>query len=195
MFKKDISANCHKYLYCGNAFVVLNRQSDAQKLVDDFNIPTIARIYAFTVNKILCCEKLRYRKRMWEGKTINIERAEEPTDYYWENLAVKTKYRVRRSLLTFFLNFLSLGIALAAYALIYQLVFSYIDPIVKDWSKQKQDIISRVALSFNSILTMIVNGVLCRIGRFLSYVERLETKSKYRASEAFKLTIVLYINS
>jgi hypothetical protein len=195
LLKKDMKENTQNYSYWGNAFVVLNKQSDAARLVEDFNIPTITRIYAFIVNKILCWEKLRYSKRLWEGRNINIEWPEEPSDYYWENLAIRTKFRVKRSILTFFLNFCSLGAALAIYAIIYQIVFGYIDPIVKKRSEQERDIITRVALTFNSFLIMIVNGILCKIGRFLSYVEKHETKSKYRSSEGFKLTIVLFINS
>jgi hypothetical protein len=195
LLKKDMEENTQNYSYWGNAFVVFNKQSDAVRLVEDFHIPTITRIYAFIVNKILCWEKLRYSKRLWENRNINIERPEEPSDYYWENLAIRTKFRVKRSILTFFLNFWSLGAALAIYAIIYQIVFGYIDPIVKKRSEQERDIITRVALTFNSFLTMIVNGILCKIGRFLSYVERHETKSKYRSSEGFKLTIVLFINS
>jgi hypothetical protein len=195
LLKKDMEENTHNYSYWGNAFVVLNKQSNADRLVEDFNIPTITRIYAFIVNKILCWEKLRYSKRLWEGRNINMERPEEPSDYYWENLAIRTKFRIKRSILTFFLNFCSLGAALAIYAIIYQIVFGYIDPIVKKRSEQERDVITRVALTFNSFLTMIVNGILWKIGRFLSYVERHETKSKYRSSEGFKLTIVLFINS
>jgi hypothetical protein len=195
LLKKDMEENTQNYSYWGNAFAVLNKQSDTVRLIEDFNIPTITRIYSFIVNKILCCEKLRYSKRLWEGNNVNIERAEEPSDCYWENLAIKTESRVKRSFLTFFLNFCSLGAALAIYAIIYQIVFGYIDPIVKKRSEQVQDIVTRVALTFNSLLTMIVNGILCKIGKFLSHMERHESQSKYRASEGFKLTIVLFINS
>jgi hypothetical protein len=193
--KKDMSENTQNYTYCGNAFVVVNKQSEAEKLIEDFEISTIVRVYAFVVNKILCCKRLKYKRKLWEGKNINIERAEEPTDYYWENLSIKTKFRVKRSILTFFLNFWALAIALAAYTIIYQLVFEVVDPQIKHWSKAKRDVITRIALTFNSLLTMVVNGILCRIGRFLSYVERHETMSKYRSSQGFKLTIVLFINS
>jgi hypothetical protein len=174
MLKKDMAENTHHYQYCGNAFIILNKQSDVKRLVDDFNIPTITRVYAYIVSKILKCDRFRYIKNQWEGKNINIERAKEPTDYYWENMAMKTKVRVIRSLITFFLNFISLGIALAVYSTVYKTVLGVLSPIVNKRIKAQQEIITRIALTFNSFLVMVINGLLCRIRRFLSYLETMK---------------------
>lgn len=47
-----MDVNTEKDLYCGTAFVVLNRQSHAQRLIRLFQIPLIWRAFYFVIYDI-----------------------------------------------------------------------------------------------------------------------------------------------
>jgi hypothetical protein len=131
----------------------------------------------------------------WDGKNINIERAEEPTDYYWEHLSIKSKTRIKRVVFTYLISFFCLLVALVIYIVVYDQVLSIFNLQTNGYTEDKNQDISRVALFINSLLILLVNSVLCKIGKVLSKQEKHETLSKYHASVALKLTIVMFINS
>jgi hypothetical protein len=130
-----------------------------------------------------------------DGKNINIERAEEPTDYFWENLSMRSKSRVKLILVTYLVNFFCLLVALALYIIIYSSAMAIYRSDFMAVLKEQEQIVIRVALTINSLFIMKVNTIFRKIGKLLSKQEHHETRSKYSSSEAIKLTFVMFLNS
>lgn len=78
--------------FSGKAFVVVNKQTEAIKILKYFESTLISRAYSkalFIFKKI----SQNIEKRYWDGNLIYVERAPEPEDIYWENLDVSTRMR------------------------------------------------------------------------------------------------------
>ena len=71
----------------------------------------IRRVFNLFIFEVFRCKKAYTDDRYWEGKRIFVEKAAEPGDIYWENLSVKTIKRVKKTLITYTIAFLCLGIA------------------------------------------------------------------------------------
>ena len=103
MQREDAAPN-----FTGKAFVIFNNQSDSEKLVWMFKRTWIRKLINFILLKIFRCKKAYTDERWWEGRWIDVERAAEPTNIFWENMAVKQKTRVWKASVTYFIAFLCL---------------------------------------------------------------------------------------
>jgi hypothetical protein len=103
--KKDMDVNTEKDLYCGTAFVILNKQSHSQRLIRLFQVPLVWRAFYFLIYDIFRCRNSKIDNRYWEGRRVIVERAAEPTDIYWENLSVSTLERVKKTFYTYLMAF------------------------------------------------------------------------------------------
>lgn len=179
-------------LYCGTAFVVMDKQSHAQKLAAHFEVPMITRVYSFIIYGIFRCKNSKLNDRYWEGQRVYIERASEPTDIYWENLSVTYIQRVKKSFTTYAVTILCLlcafGITLGA-SILKDLLDS------QGGTTNTEAILIRIISILTSFLVIAINVALGKIIRLLSAYEKHETYSKYHLSVAIKLTIALFINS
>lgn len=117
------------------------------------------------------------------------ERAPEPSDIYWENLAITNFQRNVRVTLTFIATFILVG---ACFGILYGI------SIAND-KLQKQDDPNSGKVKFLSFLcsfvVIAINIMLLSVVRILSVKERHETHTGYNLSVAFKLALVRFINT
>lgn len=190
--KDEMDVNTDRDLFCGTAFLVLNRQNQATRLANYFEVPLFRRAISFLLINILKCRQRQIDERYWDGQRIYVERAAEPTDVYWENLNVTTLERVKIGFKTYGITLLCLLISFGV-----NLGLSFIKETLEG-----QDSTSTIASIFISLITLLtsffvvfVNVVLGRVVRILSAYEKHETYSKYHLSVSVKLTIALFINT
>ena len=188
-----MEVDTEKNLFCGTAFVVVNKQLQAENLRRKFEVSLLRRAFNFLIYSVFRCKGAKADNRYWEGNRIMVERASEPSDVYWENLSVSTIGRIKKSLVTNSIAFLclcvafgvNLGLSIAKEAL--------------DKKGEGEGNASAGAIRAISILTsffvIFINVVLGRIIRILSAYEQHETYSKYHVSVAVKLTIATFINT
>ena len=191
--KKEMEVNTEKDLYCGTAFIVVNKQSHANRLIYKFQMSMVRRAFNFVIYNIFRCKDAKVDERYWEGQRVIVERAAEPTDIFWENLSVTTIERVKKSLATYGVTALCLLIAFGI-----NLGLSILKDSLEDSSGGASTGAAaaiRVISIFTSFLVVFINVVLGRIIRILSAYEKHETYTKYHLSVAVKLTIALFVNT
>ena len=91
--------------------MVVNKQNQTKNLINSFEVSLIRQFLNLFIYKILRCKKANADARNWEGNQIFVERAAEPGDIYWENLSVNTIKRVKKTLITYTIASLCLGVA------------------------------------------------------------------------------------
>jgi hypothetical protein len=190
--KEEMDVNTEKDLYCGTAFIVLNRQSHSDKVVSHFEVNLFRRALAFTVYNIFKCKNAKVDDRYWEGQRVFLERAAEPGDIYWENLSVTTLERVQKS---FYTNLIALGCLVVAFGI--NLGLSILKDTFDDneGSSTSATTVIRFISVMTSFVVVAINVALGRVVRILSAYEKHETYSKYHLSVAVKLTSALFINT
>ena len=125
------------------------------------------------------------------------ERAPEPTDIFWENLSATTLQRIGKSMVSYFLTFLTILVTLGLIASLKQWKDNYTDRM----ALKEEELTFRElgTLKFVSILTslivMVVNILLRFVIRRYSLSEKHETATKMNVSVAIKLTIARFLNS
>ena len=198
--KRDMDVKTDKDLYVGKAFLTLEKQSQAARLVKKFEMHTLIRAVFFIYYKIFRCKNSKLEKRYWEGERIIIERAAEPGDVYWENLSVRSFERFIKSLLTYSATALLLVLVFGIYFSL-NLLKTYLEDksqenIDEDDGGESNKFIWLVRLvSFGtSIVAIIVNAVLNWIIRLLSSFEKHMTYTRYHLSVATKLMMATFIN-
>jgi len=134
--------------------------------------------------------------RWWEGRRIDIERAAEPTNVLWENMAVKPNERFVKALGTYGLAFICLAVV---FAINLGLSFARdkLDKNVTTKSYSETRIfITIILISFtSSIIIAINNTILSKVIRYISQFERHETYTKYNLTVSLKLTTSMLINT
>jgi hypothetical protein len=120
---------------------------------------------------------------------LTYERAPEPSDVYWENLAVGSFSRFIRVVGTYFGTFILIGIC---FGILWGINIAKTD-------LDKRDDIPVGALRFLSFLcsfVIIITNISLRvIVRTLSVKEAHETYTSYNLSVAFKLALVRFVNT
>jgi len=102
--KKDINEKDDMDFYCQKAFITFQTQGQAQECIKGYEMWYLTRAFFFVWYRIFNCKKSKLDSRHWEGHRIVVERATEPGDVYWENLAVTDVERFFRQLLTYFVT-------------------------------------------------------------------------------------------
>jgi hypothetical protein len=70
----------------------------------------IMRFFNYVFFRILRCRN-KVDRRYFAGQRIKMERASEPSDIFWENFSVVALQRVRKSILTYLITGLLLGLS------------------------------------------------------------------------------------
>lgn len=188
-----MDVNTEKDLYCGTAFIVLNKQSQSDKVVKYFEVNLLRRAFSFLIYDIFRCSSAKVDGRYWEGKRVYIERAAEPGDIYWENLSVTTLERVKTS---FYTNLIAFGCLLIAFGI--NLGLSILKDAIESNDNETtttEEFLVRFISILTSFIVVVINVTLGRVIRILSAYEKHETYSKYHLSVAVKLTTALFINT
>jgi Calcium-activated chloride channel len=134
--------------------------------------------------------------RWWEGQRIDIERAAEPTNVYWENMAITFSNRFKRTLITYFIAFICLGVVFCI-----NLGLNISRDLLQKTAQNSsgisaKDYIIIMLIGICSSLVVTVNNViLTKIIRVISKYERHETYTKYNVSVAIKLTFSMFTNT
>lgn len=189
--KQKMEVSNRRGLYCGTAFVVCNRPTNTNVIIDRFRASFVRRIITFVMLNLFCCKFLVCDKRVWEGKMIHAEKATEPGDIYWENLPVTKIERLIKRTITIFVSFLVISITF---------VINYFLSILKQSLEDGDDstrakVTIRIISIVMSLIVVITNFVLSKVIRILASFEKQETYTKYHRSVASKLSISMFINT
>ena len=134
--------------------------------------------------------------RWWEGQRIDIERAAEPTNVYWENMAITFSSRLKRTLITYSIAFICLGIVfwINLGLNIWRDLLQTTAEKSSGMSAEIYIIIMLIGI-WSSIVVAVNNIILTKIIRIISKYERHETYTKYNVSVALKLTLSMFTNT
>ena len=195
--RKDMDVKTDRDLYVGKAFLTLETQGHAQKLVKKFEMHSLLRAFFFIYYKILKCKHTKLERRYWEGERIIIERAAEPGDVYWENLSVSQSQRFFKTVITYSITFVLLCIVFGIYFSL-GLLKGYLEDESDEQSEEGESNsfiwYVRIVNFGTSIIAIIVNSVLNWLIRLLSSFEKHMTYTRYHLSVAFKLMTATFIN-
>ncbi len=198
---------CYDNLHdTGKAFVIFDHQRDVRMLDDKSDRGITGKICYFCMAR--CCKKKTkgYPIYTFEGKYhkhknvhINISRAPEPTDVYWENMGVSFWNRLGKTALTLLA---SLGAISVVFGISWA-IKSYKSNIEEEYRTDQRlaktdfnDLIEVRGLSFlTSLVVVVFNRILVFIIRALSAKERHKTYTKFNVSVGFKLTVATFANT
>ncbi|CAI2383775.1 unnamed protein product [Moneuplotes crassus] len=191
--KADMKKLISTYRSTGNVFVILNKQSQAEKLVSLFRRYFLVKIIVFIFIKIFRCNKY-VDKMWWDGRRINIERAAEPTDVFWQNMSVTFWTRFKYRILSYAITIVLLGIAFGINFSLTMLSKSVEETAEKSDEEFIRNVNRFIAL-LRSIVVSIMNVVLKQIMLKLTHLERDNTFTKYNLSITLKYFVVTAINT
>ena len=122
-----------------------------------------------------------------------MNRAAEPTDIFWENMALNSRKRLKRKLITYSVSILLLGIVFFV-TLLLDLFINFLEDETNGGSNILVLLIW--ALTFgNSILVAVINLILRAVMRKLTAKERNKTYTDYNVDVSFKLFITMFANT
>ena len=122
-----------------------------------------------------------------------MSRAAEPTDIFWENMALNSRKRLKRKLITYSVSILLLGIVFFV-TLLLDLFINFLEDETNGGSNILVLLIW--ALTFgNSILVAVINLILRAVMRKLTAKERNKTYTDYNVDVSFKLFITMFANT
>lgn len=135
--------------------------------------------------------------KLMNGKRIKAERAAEPTDVFWENLAVPSNERTQRIFLTYVITTLVLLGSFTA-----NLVIGIIKGNMEEDAKNENGSAGGLYWTFISLINIInglavstINYSLGQIVRYLTNIERQTTYTKHDLSISVKLVFATFINT
>lgn len=122
-----------------------------------------------------------------------MSRAAEPTDIFWENMALNSRKRLKRKLITYSVSILLLGIVFFV-TLLLDLFINFLEDETNGGSNILVLLIW--ALTFgNSILVAVINLILRAVMRKLTAKERNKTYTDYNVDVSFKLFFTMFANT
>ena len=122
-----------------------------------------------------------------------MNRAAEPTDIFWENMALNSRKRLKRKLITYSVSILLLGIVFFV-TLLLDLFINFLEDETDGGSNILVLLIW--ALTFgNSILVAVINLILRAVMRKLTAKERNKTYTDYNVDVSFKLFFTMFTNT
>lgn len=86
--------------FCGKTFIIFDTHSEAKAALRKFHISNRKRFIFYLLSKIFRCNKFWKNDLYFQDKRIKMNKAAEPTDIFWENLAVTTKEKIKKQMLT-----------------------------------------------------------------------------------------------
>lgn len=192
---KEINQKEDSEVYTGNAFVTFQTQKMSHKCEDEFEMWYLKRVALFIWYKIFRCKRSKLSNKFWEGKRVIVERATEPSDVFWENLAVTDARRFLRQCLTYFITFLLLCVAFGIYYGLNRLARFLNDKANDENAKSYYRWLVIVVNVIISVITVIINFILDKLIRFLSRIEKHRSYTNYDLSVALKLMIATFVNT
>jgi len=90
-----------------NAFIVFRSMEGAETLIKAYN-ESRCRLCFLRTACDCCADKRDYKKKLFQGKFLKVERAVEPSLIIWENLGISKKQRCCRIVCSTFIAFLLL---------------------------------------------------------------------------------------
>lgn len=127
------------------------------------------------------------------GRLITVERAAEPSDIFWENMAINDKTRLKRKIITWLVTLLLLVIVTVITLAINYLVNVLVDQ--RGHNGKVIDILIYLTSLGKSIIVASINLILRTVMRGLTSKERDKTYTNYNASVTIKLYIAMFINT
>lgn len=172
-------------LFTGICFVVVSRPSDALKVL---KVKGRTGLFVRLLKKLFgCCLSNSTR---W-----NWERAPEPTDIFWENMAIGPFNRIWYGLFSNLFTILTMVGCLILISLVKRAQDNHMKSVKdKEMTLQEKGITNFIS-GVASMIVVIINTVLVKVVRKFSLMERHETITKMNVSVAFKLTIARFLNS
>jgi hypothetical protein len=107
--RNNLSAKTDKDLYFGRAFVVFEKQSTVERLLQTFETSMFETVVQLIKHKLCNFIVNSDSDFYFDGRKVTGERAPEPTDVHWENLNIKFKVRLKRTISTYCATALLLG--------------------------------------------------------------------------------------
>lgn len=193
--KKLMNQEGHQHFKStGIAFVILNKQSQAEELVYIFKRSLLRRIWNIIAIYIFRCHNKYIDKRWWEGHRIDIQRAAEPTDVFWENMSVTKCARFKFKLLAFLIT---ASLLATAFFINYFLTsFSkYMDDEADKSNSEMSILILQCITLSKSIVLAVMNAILKKMMLKLTLLEKDGTFTQFYLSLAIKYFVVTAINT
>ena len=126
-----------------------------------------------------------------------MRRADEPTDVYWENLAVTAENRLRTAMVTYTITLLILGTSF-----VINLIIGLSKDRLEREAREAEGNTSTAIFALmslinivNSIIISMINFFLGRIVRVLSDFERHDAYTKHNFAVALKLMFAMFVNT
>ncbi|CAI2378726.1 unnamed protein product [Moneuplotes crassus] len=191
--RNNMDVNTDKDLYIGKAFITLEKQHQATKLIKIFKMHYVIKTIFFLYYRVFKCKQVKIEKRFWNNKRIIVEQAADPVDVYWENLSIKDYQRFIKSLITYSITAILLGLVFCLYFGL-NIWKQDLEDNAKNSNNSKEIWIVRGVSFLTSIITIFVNSILKFVIRMLSSHEKHMTYTRYHLSVALKLTIATFVN-
>ncbi|CAD8126002.1 unnamed protein product [Paramecium sonneborni] len=169
------------------AFITFQTKKQLQNLLEQTKL-SYWEAFMITLKSII--KKKDRRGFYFKHNYIEISRAPEPDDVFWENCGTDEYNHLKRRILSWFVVFFLLGISLSTlYGLnVFQNHFLLT-------SKNNQFVMKTMASLSKSLIITIVDGLIYYFITLLANQERHVTKTSQDTSIAEKLSYVQFINS
>ena len=92
-----------------NAYITMKSMEGAARLIQAYQLSRWKRLWLS-----VCCSGSRYKKKMFQGRILQAERAIEPSLIMWENLGFSKKVRCLRILGSVFITMIMLSVTVIA---------------------------------------------------------------------------------
>lgn len=189
-----MDVNTEKDLYKGTAFVIFEMQGDSDRVLEKFDQSPIGAFFSFLGNKICCCCTEDKDITHFKGNKIFAQRAPEPTDVYWENMNTPLVTTMKRTICTYLITMLLLGVTFGA-NLGLNIYKDSLETQGRETTSFTEQGLIRLMSILMSMFVVVVNGILSKVIRLFSVYEKHRTYTAYNLSVASKLTMALFINT
>jgi hypothetical protein len=184
-------------LLVGQAFVTFRRQESADAVVAFWGGNQVKRFWSRLFNS---CRKKKVMTEHYkfDPKHLIVEAAPEPNDIIWENIGTTFMEKLKARLRTYMFCLLALA---ASFVMIYFASY-YQESIQSDYDntpesdRTKSDLVKvRMMSILPSVGVVVINIILEKVIRTLTYFEKHETLTEYNSSVALKLTFAQVVNT
>ena len=191
--KRDIDNHEAKLDYMGRAFVTFDKQSQAERVIWLFQRHWTIRVYFALFKNWRWTNKCK-DKRWWDNKFVQVDRSAEPTDIFWENMALSFKSKLRYKTITYLSTVILLAIVFWI-TLILNLIIDELEDEEEDRDSNSFRALIRIINLAQSIFVAVINIVLRQLLRILTSKERDDTYTYYNLGYSFKVLLAMFANT
>ena len=180
--------------FAGSLFVTFKTIKDAENFYNEFPQSFLSKVWVFLKNLrfyiCCCCYSKEEINKFHRRKKMKVYHASEPEDIIWENLEFTSWNRFQKSLTTYGISILLIGISVG---IVLGLTYLQNKSNKGNWSVNTfmKYGISLVITGVISLLNMIFQWIL----DYLTKMEHQRTKTEYYLSFSVKLTFFTFLNS